>query len=128
MTKYYVDDAGHYLGGFDGMDGPEGAIEVDTAPENAINTWDGDQWVQVIEIPASVTMRQARLALLHAGLLDNVDTAIDSLTSPQKETARIEWDYSSEVVRGRPLVSLIGIALGLDEDGLNDLFVQAAAL
>jgi hypothetical protein len=79
-------------------------------------------------VPQQVTMRQARLALLGAGKLAMVDAAIDSLDSPEKETARIEWDYSSSVVRSRPLVVLLGQALGLDEDALDQLFITAAGL
>jgi hypothetical protein len=79
-------------------------------------------------IPAIVTMRQARLALLGAGLLDGVETAIDALPSPQKEAARIEWDYSSEVHRNKPFVALLGASLGLTDPQLDDLFTQASAL
>ena len=32
MTKYYVDATGSYLGGFDGVEPPKGAIDVSTAP------------------------------------------------------------------------------------------------
>lgn len=83
--------------------------------------------VQVL-IPSFVTMRQARLALLQQGLLSQVQTAIDSLPSPQKEAAQIEWDYSSEVHRDKPFVQLLGAALGLSNEELDDLFVLASTL
>ncbi len=79
-------------------------------------------------VPASVTMRQARLALLGAGLLASVDAAIDSLPSPQKEAARIEWEYASDVQRSYGLVPMMGAALGLDDAALDALFIEAAAL
>jgi hypothetical protein len=79
-------------------------------------------------VPEQVTMRQARLALLGAGKLSLVDAAIDSLPSPEKEAARIEWDYSSSVVRSRPLVGMLGQALGLDDKALDQLFITAAGL
>ncbi|GAB3416610.1 hypothetical protein NX774_12260 [Massilia agilis] len=78
-------------------------------------------------VPQQVTMRQARLALLDAGLLANVDSAIDALASPQKEEARIEWDYSSSVERNRQIVILLGAQLGLDDVALDQLFIAAAA-
>ena len=78
--------------------------------------------------PSVVTMRQARLALLGAGLLASVDTAIDSLPSPQKEAARIEWEYATEVQRVSGLVPMMGAALGLDDAALDALFVAAVAL
>lgn len=79
-------------------------------------------------IPQQVTMRQARLALLSAGKLGLIDSAIESLASPTREAARIEWDYSSAVMRDRPLVALIGQALGLDNAALDQLFITAAKL
>ena len=79
-------------------------------------------------VPSSVTMRQARLALLGAGLLASVDAAIDSLPSPQKEAARIEWEYATEVQRSSGLVSMMGVALGLDDAALDALFIEAAVL
>ena len=79
-------------------------------------------------VPASVTMRQARLALLGAGLLASVDAAIDSLPSLQKEAARIEWEYATEVQRSSGLVPMMVAALGLDDAALDALFIEAAAL
>ena len=79
-------------------------------------------------IPDSVTMRQARLALLGAGLLASVDAAIDNLPSPQKEAARIEWEYASEVQRSSGLVPMLGVALGLDDAALDALFIEAEGL
>ncbi len=79
-------------------------------------------------IPAMVTMRQARLALLAAGYLPAVDTAIAALPSPQKEAAQIEWDYSSVVERDMPLVATLATALGLDEAALDALFTTASTL
>lgn len=78
--------------------------------------------------PKIVTMRQARLALLAAGLLHQVDLAIDALPEPQRSAARIEWDYSSEVHRDRAFVQQLGQALGLSDEQLDALFIQAAAL
>ena len=79
-------------------------------------------------VPQVVTMRQARLALLGAGLLAQVDAAIDALPEPQKSAARIEWDYSSEVHRNHPFVQQLGHALGLNDEQLDALFTQAATL
>lgn len=79
-------------------------------------------------VPQVVTMRQARLALLGAGLLAQVDAAIEALPEPQRSAARIEWDYSSEVHRNRPFVQQLGYALGLNDEQLDALFTQAAAL
>ena len=79
-------------------------------------------------VPKEVTMRQARLALLAAGLLDQVDAAIASMPEPQKKAASIEWEYSNALQRSNPFVTHLGAALGLDESGIDALFVEAAKL
>lgn len=79
-------------------------------------------------VPAAVTMRQARLVLLGAGLLDDVEAAINALPSPQKEAARIEWEYSKEVQRHNGFVSVLAPSLGLTESQLDQMFIQAATL
>ena len=78
--------------------------------------------------PNKVTMRQARLALSAAGILPQVDLAIEALEEPQRSVARIEWEYSQEVERNRELVQLLGPALGLSDEQLDDLFREAATL
>ena len=45
-----------------------------------------------------------------------------------KLTARIEWEYASEVQRNSGLVPMMGVALGLDDATLDALFVAAVAL
>ena len=89
------------------------------------------QWQQPptsVQIPQEVTMRQARLALLDAGLLANVQTAINSLPEPAKTKAQIEWDYSNALQRSNPFVTTLGTALGLDSEALDNLFIQASTL
>jgi len=96
--------------------------------------WDGEAFSEPpapaagVTVPQSVTMRQARLALLGAGLLASVDAAIASLPSPTKEEVSIEWEYSQTVERDRPFVAMLGAALGLDSAELDALFIAAAAL
>jgi len=79
-------------------------------------------------VPNEVTMRQARLALLTIGVLDQVTPAIEALEGMERETARIEWNYSSVVHRDSPLVMMMGAALGLGGDELDHLFITAAQL
>lgn len=83
----------------------------------------------VQQVPPSVTRRQARQALLLKGLLDRVDPAIASIEDNiQRQLAEIEWQDSLNFERNRPLVIQIGTALGLDSDGLDELFIFAATL
>lgn len=78
--------------------------------------------------PTSVTMRQARLALLGAGKLSLISTAIAALPSPQKEAAQIEWEYAATVERSSALTEILAASLQLSEADLDNLFTSAAAL
>lgn len=81
-----------------------------------------------IYVPPSVTPRQARLALLGAGLLAQVDAAIASMEEPQRSAVQIEWEYATAVERASPWVAGLGSALGLDDAALDQLFITAATL
>lgn len=76
------------------------------------------------EVPEVVTMRQARLAMLDAGILEAVNSAIEDLPSPQKEVALIEWDHSAEVRRDNPLVTMLGVALDMTDEQIDALFIS----
>lgn len=87
------------------------------------------EYVPVVDpVPEVVTMRQARLALLGAGLLAQVNTAVANMPGADGDAARIEWEFSSTVERHRPLVLSLITALGLTDAQLDELFRQAAAL
>lgn len=51
MTKYYVDQVGTYIGGFEGVDPPTGSIEVPSAPESASQVWTGSAWSASLPVP-----------------------------------------------------------------------------
>lgn len=79
-------------------------------------------------VPSSITPRQARLALLGAGLLDTVQSAFAQLPDPQRTAASIEWEYATTIERTSPLVSQFGPILGLTEEQIDELFIAAAQL
>jgi hypothetical protein len=72
----------------------------------------------------SVTPRQARLALLAAGLLDKVESAVAAAGGATK----ITWDYATAVNRDDPMIASIGSALSLTSAQIDALFTQAAIL
>lgn len=115
----------------DGPVVPEGQVAVEITPALSEGEWHQQWELQDIPpepVPQVVTMRQARLALLAAGLLGAVETAIDALPSPDKEAAQIEWEYAMEVNREWPLINSIGSALGLDDAAIDALFIAASKL
>ena len=73
-------------------------------------------------------MRQARLALLGAGLLAQVNTAVANMPGAEGDAARIEWEYAKEVRRDSPLVAVLSAAFGLTSAQLDDLFTEGAKL
>jgi hypothetical protein len=78
--------------------------------------------------PTSVTMRQARLALLEAGLLDNVQNIVAGMQGAEGAAARIEWEYSSTMVRSQPLVAALAAALKLTSADVDALFLTASKI
>ena len=110
---------------FAGSDVVEPEILEALGLEPAADTPDAPAQVQV---PQSVTMRQAQLALLGAGLLDDVEAAIAAIPGDAGRAAQITWDKSSAVERGNPLIGQLAETLGLDEAALDALFILAAGL
>ena len=83
---------------------------------------------EVVAVPEVVTMRQARLALLGAGLLAQVNTAVANMPGAEGDAARIEWEYAQEVRRDSPLVAALSAAFGWTGAQLDDLFTEGAKL
>ena len=123
--------------------------DTDIAPDNTSETttdgelranFTGYEWIDLPysppppmvqptpEVPQSVSMRQARLALLGAGLLGNVDAAIAAQEEPIRSHIQIEWDYATEIDRKWPTLLALSAALGLTPNQLDDLFITASQL
>ena len=71
-----------------------------------------------------VTAKQARLALLQYGILDQVETAIKVAT----RDIQITWEFAETVHRDAALVLSIGRSLGLTSDQIVGLFNLASTL
>ena len=84
---------------------------------------------EVPAVPASVSMRQAKRALLAAGLLDSADMAIAGIADETaRRAAQIDWTSATEVRRDWPLVASIAQALSLTDQQIDALFVAASQL
>lgn len=136
MTRFAIIDAGRVINHAE-AEADFAALQgwIPAGESRIGDLWDGEVFTPAPPappappvVPVAVTMRQARLALLGAGLLDDVDAAINSLPSPQKEAARIEWEYSQEVQRHNGFVSVLAPMLGLTEAQTDALFIAAAGL
>ena len=75
-------------------------------------------------VPQQVTMRLARLALLSAGLLDDVEMVITAAG----RAAQLEWEYAAVVERSNPAVAAVQQQESLTDEQIDDLFREAAKL
>jgi hypothetical protein len=60
MTRFYVDVAGAYIGGFDGAPPPAGAIEVPAPPPHGLMRRVAGNW---IDTPASLAAKRPPIDL-----------------------------------------------------------------
>ena len=111
-----------------------GAIVVDG--DAFLQRWEvvnftDDELAQMLEEKRKamvVTPRQARLALLGAGQLANIEAAIAALDEPAKSAVEIEWEYAVSVERTSTWVVTMTEALGMTPEQVDQLFETAAAL
>lgn len=74
--------------------------------------------------PTACTPRQARLALLKAGLLDQVQATVDTAGGATK----ITWEFATLIERNSPLIETLGGSLGLTPNQIDVLFKYAVTL
>jgi hypothetical protein len=79
-------------------------------------------------VPQTVSMAQARLALIGAGLFATIDAGLKALPEPQRTTALTAWEYAPTVSRNGALVTTLAGQFGLTEAQLDALFTAAAAI
>ena len=73
-----------------------------------------------------VTRAQAKLALLDAGLLDDVEQAIAGMIGDDARRASIEWNERETFERQSPFLLQMAGLIGLDDAALDALFADAA--
>jgi hypothetical protein len=73
---------------------------------------------------SSVSMRQARLALLKFGLLDKVEAAV----AGAEKAIQIDWEFAQSVNRNYGSVTTLAKAMGISDKQLDELFALARTL
>jgi hypothetical protein len=77
-------------------------------------------------IPQTVSRFQARAALHLSGLLESVETLMQS---PETDMlARLAWQDAQEFKRQSPTVLAMASALGLTDAQIDELFIAAAGI
>ena len=106
--------------------------DADTQVDGVLGVYLQADWEQMREdemrarnpVPQQVTMRQARLALLSAGLLDDVEMVIGAAG----REAQLEWEYAAVVERSNLAVATVQQQEALTDAQIDDLFREAAKL
>ena len=76
-----------------------------------------------------ITRAQAKAALIINGLIGNVQPAIDAIEDPMtRALAQNDWDERLTFERDNPTLVGMAAALGMTDEQLDALFVQAATL
>lgn len=89
---------------------------------------DGTWIIPPASVPEMVTMRQARQAMLYAGILGQVDSLIAAMPGEEGESARIDWNHARDMKRDWPLIGPLGQQVGLNEQQIDDLFIYAGSI
>lgn len=97
----------------DGRPVPAGAVLASTIPVSG-----------AVAVPQAVTRRQALLALLAAGKLDQ----IESLIAEAPRAVQIAWEAAGTFERASPLIEEMGPQVGLTPEAVDLLFIEAAKL
>lgn len=128
------------VGTYPGTDDDGNPADLPTPPEDGtedvaddvfvgpgmVRQQDGSFAVPVVAppVPATVTPRQIRLALIAAGLDDQVDALIGS----QTKEVRVAWEYATQIDRADVLIVMAQHLLGMSDEQADDLFRLAASL
>jgi hypothetical protein len=91
--------------------------------DNAVYNF-GDRVITAHVPPEWITKRQAKLALLGAGMLPAVEAAI-AASAPD---VQITWNDATVYYRNDPLIAAVAGGLGLTEDQIDDLFIAGSAI
>lgn len=114
------------------VDAPDYTLSVETKDDHNYPV-DGWHWFDTEEEAiqffgigqtASISPRQAKLALLEAGLLDAVEAAV----AASSRTVQIYWTESIEFHRNDPVLTAMAAQLGLTSTALDELFTVASQL
>lgn len=75
-------------------------------------------------VPRKISVRQAKLALLDAGLLDD----IEAMVAKSERAVQISWEYATEFERINPLILAFQSQMQMGDEALDELFKTAKKL
>ncbi|HFV1619052.1 TPA: hypothetical protein ACH6AG_000148 [Campylobacter jejuni] len=76
-------------------------------------------------VPKVISIRQAKLALLEADLLDDVE---EFISKTDDRRVKISWEYATDFDRYNDIILALQKQLGLTNQEVDDLFIKAKTL
>ncbi|HEG8091526.1 TPA: hypothetical protein SFZ51_001119 [Campylobacter jejuni] len=76
-------------------------------------------------VPKVISIRQAKLALLEADLLDDVE---EFISKTDDKRVKISWEYATDFDRYNDIILALQKQLGLTNQEVDDLFIKAKTL
>lgn len=104
-TKYYIDTAGKYIGGFSGSTPPMGSIEVSSPPAKANSKWNGTEWREITSLPKELLdranvfksdMQILQMRWLAAAVADGVEE-LNKKALVEQDIADLKVQYSADI-------------------------------
>ncbi|MCT4654225.1 MAG: hypothetical protein N4A65_00285 [Cohaesibacter sp.] len=135
-VKHFVDVDGAYIGQFDGVEPPEGSVEVPSGPDDGRQKWKNGKWeeLQAEEKFENLTSFQFGVILdLLAITEEQVFKLIDELNWSDMEKIIAKRKVRTGGNDGRwsrsnPLWDLLGPKLGIDAARIDEEWRKAQAL
>lgn len=93
--------------------------------------WIDGGWVVapiVVPVPDQVSMWALREAVMFAGEMTAIKSALDNLPEPQKSIAWNRWEYKENIVRNSPIILQLQQLLGWTNDFVDGLYKHAQAI
>ena len=79
-------------------------------------------------VPREIELWQAKSIMSAMGLISQVEAAIAAMPDPQRAVVQCAWSGNARLARRGPTVTALAPALGLTDEQLDAMFLQAAAL
>jgi hypothetical protein len=76
-----------------------------------------------------ITLRQAREIVIRSGLFNAIETNINNIMNEtERLIARNYWEYSEVFERNHPVLLTLVSALGITDEQLDNMFIEASKL
>jgi hypothetical protein len=80
-------------------------------------------------VPKNISPRQAREIIIRIGLFNTVETYINNIEDEtERLIARNYWEYSEVFERNHPVLLTLVSALGITDEQLDNMFIEASKL